>query len=98
MDGPDSRSESMFHSVIISTKGRPAILQGTLASLAGQNCPPDEIIISVTDDADAADAPRSDRLRVLPGPPGLCTQRNTGIRALNSACELVTFLDDDVEL
>ncbi len=88
----------MFHSVIIATKGRPAILQGTLASLAAQDCPPDEIIISVTDEADAANAPRSNRLRVLVGPPGLCTQRNTGIRAVDPACELVTFLDDDIEL
>jgi GT2 family glycosyltransferase len=37
-------------------------------------------------------------MKVLQGPVGLCHQRNTGLRALNPRCELVSFLDDDVEL
>jgi len=88
----------MFHSVIIATKGRPLILQETLASLANQDCPPDEIIISATDRSDVEGVIGSDIIKVVQGPVGLCHQRNTGLRALDPRCELVSFLDDDVEL
>ncbi len=88
----------MFHSVIIATKGRPLILNETLASLAAQDRPPDEIIISGTDEGDVEAVIKADHMQVLTGPSGLCVQRNAGIRALNPRAELVTFLDDDVEL
>ena len=88
----------MFHSVIIATKGRPSVLQETLISLAAQDCPPDEIIISATENRDVEDMVEAGNIQVLQGAAGSCTQRNTGIRALNPECGLVTFLDDDVEL
>jgi glycosyltransferase involved in cell wall biosynthesis len=88
----------VFHSVVIATIGRPRVLQETLACLANQDCPPDEIIVSATDGADVAGVPGCGNVKMLQGPAGLCTQRNAGIRALDPRCALVTFFDDDVEL
>lgn len=86
----------MYHSVIIATKGRPAVLQETLASVANQDSPAGEVIISATDPRDVE--PGTAGIRIVQGAVGLTTQRNAGIDALNPECELVTFLDDDVEL
>lgn len=88
----------MFHSVIIATKGRSSELQDTVLSLTSQECPVDEIVVSATCDTDVKNLVRADSIKVVFGATGLPVQRNAGIRSLNPQCELVTFLDDDVEL
>ena len=42
----------MFHSAIIATKGRAPVLRETLHNVSDQDSPPDEIIISASEDAD----------------------------------------------
>jgi GT2 family glycosyltransferase len=93
-----NRNFIVAHSVIIASKGRPGVLQETLESLARQDLPPGEIIVSVTCQHDVATPAGFGSHKLLFGPAGSSTQRNTGIRALDPKCELVTFLDDDVEL
>ena len=61
-----------------------------------QTAPPDQIILSVTK---PEDLPTDiGRASVVTSPMGLTLQRNAGLAALHSQCDIVSFLDDDVEL
>lgn len=88
----------MFHSVIIASKGRPQVLGDTLTSIAGQDRPPDEIILSVSCNEDIEGVALPEAIRLLFGTTGSAPQRNSGIRAMDPRSELVSFFDDDVEL
>lgn len=89
----------MYISVVVISKGRPAILDGTLASIARQTRRPDELLVVVTspEDVGAAVLARRD-LQVLFSSPGITKQRNMALAELSLDSEAVVFLDDDVEL
>lgn len=89
----------MYISVVIPSKGRPDILEGTLASLARQTRLPDELLVVVTSpaDVDASTLARRE-CRVLFSAPGITKQRNAALAALSPDSEVIVFLDDDVEL
>jgi GT2 family glycosyltransferase len=82
--------------VVVPTHGRPEYLRVALASLAAQGAG----VVVVLDGPDAASAAvaREGGARVveLPDAPGLNAARNAGIDACE--CELVCFVDDDVEV
>ena len=82
--------------VVICTRDRPHELEACLRSLAAQTDPPDAVIV-----VDSSDEPQPLPTLALPlrrheSPPGLPVQRNLALRHATS--DLVTFLDDDVEL
>ena len=88
-------------SAVIPTRNRPASLHRTLAALACQQRPPDEVIV-----LDASDAPPDAgalagvypelKLAHFHSAPSVCAQRNEGIRLAKSTH--VLLLDDDVEV
>lgn len=88
----------MFHSVIIASRGRPETLKETLESIWNQDDTPDEVIISVVEKSDLPTSFNSDLVKVLFGATGLCAQRNLGLKSINSQSDLLSFLDDDLEL
>ncbi|HUB82603.1 MAG TPA: glycosyltransferase [Bryobacteraceae bacterium] len=85
---------------IIPSTNRASVLHETVASLARQACPPDEILLSVVDPGrDVLTATLSiSGVRVIAGPKGSTCQRNTAIDNLRADCTLVSFFDDDIEL
>lgn len=89
----------MYISVIIVSKGRPDVLEGTLASMALQTRLPDELLVVVTGPEDVNQAILTrPGCRVLYSAPGISRQRNTGLAGLSPESDVVVFLDDDVEL
>ena len=95
----------MRASVVIATKGRPEPLAKTLASLAGCDPPPAEVIVVDGDEhesarvvveaaAEATDGRRRPPLQHASCEPGLTRQRNRGIDLATG--DLVVFVDDDV--
>lgn len=64
-----------------------------------QSLKPAEIIIVVSDRRHVLDATTLlERVRLVLSEAGLCVQRNAAIRAVRAGCDLMVFLDDDVEL
>lgn len=89
----------VFHSLIIPSVGRPAVLAATVTSLARQTAPPDEIILSVTGEADfTPGTAKCPGVVIVVGPRGSSVQRNRAIDRVHAGAHVVTFLDDDVEL
>lgn len=83
--------------VIICTRDRPAELARCLRSLERQTLPPDAVTIVDVGSAPADNwRPSPLPIRLVAAPPGLPLQRNIGLS--RATCDLVTFLDDDVEL
>jgi hypothetical protein len=83
----------VFHSVIIPTRGRRESCRATVEAVFRQAVAPDAV-----EPGDWGDAPPEPRVLVVFGAAGLTRQRNRGIAALDPRCEIVTMLDDDVEL
>ena len=85
---------------IIPSTNRAAVLHETVAGLARQSRPPDEILLSVVDPGrDVMPATLCvGGVRVIAGPKGSTYQRNTAIDNLRAECTLVSFFDDDIEL
>jgi glycosyltransferase involved in cell wall biosynthesis len=86
-------------SVVIPTRNRPVSLARTLAALDRQQRVPDEVIV-----VDAGDEPLPDALRTaypelriafVRAQPGVCAQRNLGIR--RAAGDHILLCDDDIE-
>ena len=90
----------MWISVVIASLNRRDILHDTVLSIARQSRQADEIIISVVDlERDLKEETlRVQGVRVITGPLGSSFQRNTGIARVHPDCDLINFLDDDVEL
>ncbi len=91
------------HAVIIASCGRPDILAETLESLLRQKKECGPIILSVEKAEDlpiTSEAWKAlgNRIQVIQGKRGATRQLNRAIQALPANLELVTFLDDDVEL
>ncbi|MEM7267626.1 MAG: glycosyltransferase family 2 protein [Pseudomonadota bacterium] len=78
--------------VVIATRGRPEIAARLISHLKAQVRRPDRVVISVSD---LADAPAAAGAEVVVGPPGLAAQRNTALRALSGAADIVVCFDDD---
>lgn len=93
-------------SLIICTYKRPAALLTLLYSVAKQSRLPDEVLVidGSPDDASKEALAQENfgfRLKYLQAAPeqrGLTRQRNLGIERLSPDCEIVAFLDDDLEL
>jgi GT2 family glycosyltransferase len=85
--------------VVIPTKGRPRILEDTLASIAGQTLLPEQVIVSAccTDDIPNTQ-PFPLNIETILGPVGSCAQRNVARSRIRADAQLVLLLDDDVEL
>jgi GT2 family glycosyltransferase len=90
----------MWISVVIPSMRRRDILHETVLSLARQSRPADEILLSVVDPEQdlKAETLSVQGVRIVVGPQGSTFQRNTGIANLHPYCDLISFLDDDVEL
>jgi glycosyltransferase involved in cell wall biosynthesis len=83
-------------SVVIATRGRPAVLRETLASLARCDPPPAEtLVVDGSDDGSAEPVAREASVRYARSHPGLTTQRNVALDLVEG--DVVVFLDDDVE-
>jgi glycosyltransferase involved in cell wall biosynthesis len=93
-------------SVVVPTRDRPEYLRAALASLAGQDMPPEDYEVLVVDDApaertravvDEAAARSAAPVTYVEreGVPGLNSARNTGIEA--AGADLIVFVDDDIE-
>jgi len=98
-------TQPLRFSAIIATKGRPADLAETLASLLRADPAPIEVLVVDGDERRSAQAvvkaaitPGDARpaLRYVHSAPGLTLQRNRGVREARG--EIVVFLDDDVDV
>lgn len=82
--------------IVVASLGRPEFLGSLMQHLGHQSRPADQIVLSVTS---AADLPSgwqpTENTRIIMGPKGSCVQRNRGIDALVSSCDLIFFCDDD---
>lgn len=82
--------------IVVASLGRPEFLGSLMGDLEKQSRPADQIVVSVTCDADLPqDWQPEDNTQVITGPKGSCVQRNRGIDALASTCDLIFFCDDD---
>lgn len=89
----------MTLAIIIPSVNRPTILHETILGLTRQRRAPAEIIVSVPGDHHVLAETRAlPRVRVVRARLGLSRQRNDGVAALAPEIEIVTFIDDDVEL
>ena len=82
--------------VIISTRGRPAIVNALVGQLAGQSKPPGHIFViaSKPDDITGLDRDQSN-LTVQVGRTGSSLQRNDGLALAGSRFSYIVFFDDD---
>lgn len=83
--------------IIICSRGRPAILDVTIRSLLRQTMPAHAIVLSLAGPEDATPATRAlPEVTTLIGPLGLTLQRNYALDRLPEGTDCVIFLDDDV--
>ena len=82
--------------VIVASRGRPAIVTATVRwLLEHQTLKPQAVIISCPDLADAGALGDDPRVTVILGPAGLAAQRNTALQHVAGATDFITFFDDD---
>lgn len=93
----------LSHSVVVITKDRPKEIATLLGCLARQTRTPEEVLVidASSDPAAFQDASReyassSFELRHIRTPANISAQKNAGLEAARG--EIVSFLDDDVEL
>ncbi len=85
--------------VIIPSANRPTVLHETLLSVLRQRRLPTQIIVCVPSaEHVSTDTRRLAGVTIIYSDPGLTRQRNRAIAELVPSIDLVTFLDDDVEL
>jgi GT2 family glycosyltransferase len=83
-------------SIVVASLDRPESLAGLLEDLARQTEPAERVILSVTKAADLPeDLVESETVRILIGPKGSCSQRNTALDSLGEDTDIVLFCDDD---
>jgi GT2 family glycosyltransferase len=82
--------------VIISTRGRPTIVDALVAQLAEQSKPPEHVFVigSRPEDIAGLSQERAD-LTVLVGRTGSSLQRNDGLTLAGSRFSYIVFFDDD---
>lgn len=82
--------------VIIASTGRPANLATSLRHFSNQTRLPAVILLSVASEEDLPpDLETYPGVEHVIGPKGLPAQRNTGLRNLRAAADVVAFFDDD---
>ena len=82
--------------IVIATHRRANLVRELLERIRQQSRLPDEVVLSVVEQADLPELTKLDfPVKVLYGPPGSCRQRNKGIEHLTGRVEIVLFLDDD---
>lgn len=76
------------------------MLSETLASLVRQTVLPQQIVLALPGEDHVAEIPPEirDRVQLVFGPKGLAIQRNAGIDATDVRSDLISFIDDDIEL
>lgn len=80
--------------VVIATRGRPQLAALVIDELTRQTTPPDAVVVAVSDIADAPPL-GGGNLTIASSAPGLTTQRNAGIEALDDTVDVIVFFDDD---
>jgi GT2 family glycosyltransferase len=85
-------------SIVIPSKGRSKILEGTLDSIQHQTLPPEKIIVVVPSEEDLPGQIWREHIQTIVGPLGSCVQRNAAISAIPLSVPYVAFFDDDFEL
>ncbi len=82
--------------VCVATKGRPSIVEATVRHLvATQTHAPLDVVVSVSDPADAGSLGSMPGVRVVTSQPGLAAQRNAALDAIDGGIDVVAFFDDD---
>jgi hypothetical protein len=91
-----SLDAAMGTAVIVSTRGRPAIVRSLVEQLAQQTVPPDHVFIigSSSDDIGGLD-PNHDRMTARVGRTGSTFQRNDGLALAGARYSYIVFFDDD---
>jgi GT2 family glycosyltransferase len=104
-DAASQRAEDPSHTdaggrcgtaVIISTRGRPQIVNALVERLAAQSRAPAHIfVIAASDDDTAALRPGRPDVTVRVGREGSSLQRNDGLALAGDRCAYIAFFDDD---
>jgi glycosyltransferase involved in cell wall biosynthesis/GT2 family glycosyltransferase len=82
--------------VIVATLGRPEVVTASVRHLLEtQDLKPELVVASCATLDDAGDLATDPRIKVVTGPKGLPTQRNTALAALPPGLDVVAFFDDD---
>lgn len=82
--------------VVTATVGRPDIVTQTLTHLlTTQSLKPSSVLISCANVTDAGESALYPTVKVVTGPLGLATQRNTALAAVPDGTDIVVFFDDD---
>lgn len=82
--------------VILASTGRPENLATAVRHFSNQTQSPVRLILSVASEADLpANLAGAPHVEHVIGPKGLPAQRNTGLRHLRGASDIVAFFDDD---
>lgn len=82
--------------IIISTRGRPDIVNALVRQIAEQSKPPDHIFVIASKAEDISGLNRNqDHLTVQIGRTGLTLQRNDGLVLAGSRFSYIVFFDDD---
>ena len=91
---PSSRTPRI--AVVFATRGRPDVVAKTVSHfIATQTVKPSSVIVSCVSQEDAGELAAVDGVTVLLGEGGLAAQRNTALKALDAAVDIVAFFDDD---
>ena len=82
--------------IIISTRGRPDIVNALVRNIAEQSRPPEHVFVIGSQAADTLGLTRNeDHLTVTIGRTGSSSQRNDGLALAGSRFSYVVFFDDD---
>ena len=93
---PDMAEFSDRTAVIISTRGRPSIVNALVKQLEEQTLRPDHIFVVATCAGDIVELDRkNERLTVTIGRQGSTFQRNDGLKLAGSRFSHIVFFDDD---
>jgi GT2 family glycosyltransferase len=83
----------------IATRGRPAILQDTLADLERQTLPAAGVFVAYASPPDVEEAPdHFPRVQFISSRTGSCAQRNRLLDHIGPEFDVVVFMDDDFYL
>jgi hypothetical protein len=96
MDSLREPAHAKGTAIIISTRGRPDIVNALVRQIAEQSKPPEHIFViaSTADDIAGLDQ-NQDHLTVQVGRTGLTLQRNDGLALAGSRFSHIVFFDDD---
>lgn len=95
-DAGTSASQGEGTAIIVSTRGRPDIVNSLVNQLGEQTRPPEHIFIIASKADDVATLDQSQKnLTVRIGRPGSTFQRNDGLALAGSRYSTIVFFDDD---